>query len=81
MFCFPLPDPWNYRHRRSTMTEDETIKEDQWKVVLLESLGNARLHQSYEYIVSHINATNSQWVKRAGVHALRDFHHDHVSVH
>ena len=62
------------------MTEEETIAEDLWKVVLLESLGNARLDQSYEHIVSHVNNTNSQWVKRAGVHALRDYHHDHVSV-
>ena len=44
------------------------------------SLGNARLDQSYEHIVSHVNNTNSQWVKRAGVHALRDYHHDHVSA-
>ena len=62
------------------MTEAETIAEDLWKVVLLESLGNARLDQSYEHIVSHVNNTNSQWVKRAGVHALRDYHHDHVSA-
>ena len=62
------------------MTEAETIAEDLWKVVLLESLGNARLDQSYEHIVSHVNNTNSQWVKRTGVHALRDYHHDHVSA-
>ena len=76
----PCPDPYEYRRKRSTMTEAETIAEDLWKVILLESLGNARLDQSYEHIVSHVNNTNSQWVKRAGVHALRDYHHDHVSV-
>ena len=76
----PCPDPYEYRRKRSTMTEAETVAEDLWKVILLESLGNARLDQSYEHIVSHVNNTNSQWVKRAGVHALRDYHHDHVSV-
>lgn len=62
------------------MTEWEAIDEDLRKVVLLETLGNGRLDQSYEYIVSHVNSTNSQWVKRAGVHALRDYRHDHVCV-
>ncbi|XP_076472269.1 uncharacterized protein LOC143301765, partial [Babylonia areolata] len=74
-----LHDPYEFRRKRSTMTEEETIAEDQWKVVLLESLGNARLDQSYEHIVSHVNNTNSQWVKRAGVHALRHYHHEHAA--
>ncbi|KAK7494173.1 hypothetical protein BaRGS_00014646, partial [Batillaria attramentaria] len=74
-----LHDPWAYRQRRSTLTEAEAIEEDQWKVVLIEALGNAALDQSYEHIVSHVNNSNSQWVKRAGVHALRDYHHDHAA--
>lgn len=56
----------------------EKEKHDHYKVVLLETLGNARLDHSYDYIVSHINSTNSPWIKRAGCHALRKYEHDHV---
>lgn len=51
---------------------------DQEKVVLLEVLGNAGLDHSYHYIVSHINSTNSPWVKRAACHALRKYEHKQV---
>ncbi|KAL8609979.1 hypothetical protein ACOMHN_029472 [Nucella lapillus] len=74
-----LHDPYAFRQKRSTMTEAEALAEDQWKVVLLESLGNANLDQSYEHIVSHVNNSNSQWVTRAGVHALRNYHHEHAA--
>ena len=62
------------------MTEEEQIKADLEKVVYIEALGNAGLQQSYEYIVSHVNTTNSQWVKRAGAHALRKYHTEHVCI-
>ncbi|XP_025084426.1 uncharacterized protein LOC112558274 [Pomacea canaliculata] len=52
-----IHDPWVYRKKRETMTEWEAIDEDLRKVVLLETLGNGRLDQSYEYIVSHVNST------------------------
>lgn len=55
------------------MTEVECVEYDHNKVVLLDAIGNAGLPLSYEYIVSHINSTNSQWIKRTGVHALRSF--------
>ncbi|WAR06113.1 hypothetical protein MAR_021482 [Mya arenaria] len=69
-----LHDPWEYRRKRSFMSESECIEHDLEKVVLLETLGNAGLSSSYEYIASHINSTNSQWVKRAGIFALRRYH-------
>ena len=62
------------------MTESEQIETDGQKVVLLESLGNARLDMSYEYILSHVNSTNSPWVKRAGLHALRKYHDQKVTL-
>lgn len=60
------------------MTEEETVVYDLEKVVLLDTLGNAGLWSSFEYIVSYINTTNSQWIKRAGVNALRKFHDEMV---
>lgn len=71
-------DPWEYRRRRDVMTEHESRAYDLNKVVLLGALGNGGLEGSYEYIVSHINTTNSQWIKRAGVYALRKFTHEQV---
>lgn len=60
------------------MTEEEKESYDHNKVILLETLGNARMDESYDYIISHINSTNSQWIKRAGCHALRKYEHQHV---
>ncbi|CAC5401161.1 unnamed protein product [Mytilus coruscus] len=68
-----LHDPWLYRQKRSIQTEIEEEEYDKKHVILLETLGNAAIDHSYEYIVSHINATNSPWIKRAGVHALRKY--------
>ena len=62
------------------MSETQQIEYDTHNVVLLEALGNGCNEKSYEYILSHINATNSPWIKRAGVHALRGYHHTHVST-
>jgi hypothetical protein len=73
-----LSDPWTYRQKRSVQTESEQIESDQWKVVLLETLGNARVDVSYDYIASHVNCTNSPWIKRAGIHALRKYHQEKV---
>ena len=69
-----------YRHKRSLQTEKEQIEYDKHRVILLETLGNARIDHSYEYIISHINSTNSPWIKRAGVHALRKYEHKNVST-
>lgn len=60
------------------MTEQESLEYDMNKVVLLDSIGNAGLQSSYEFIVSHINSTNSQWIKRSGIHALRHYKHEEV---
>jgi hypothetical protein len=60
--------------KRSAMSEIECVEYDHNKVVLLDAIGNAGLPVSYDHIVSHINSTNSQWIKRTGVHALRTFH-------
>jgi hypothetical protein len=78
-FCIPL-DPYEYRKKRAVMTEMEKETYDHQKVVLLETLGNARMDESYDFIVSHINSTNSQWIKRAGCHALRKYKHQHVMI-
>lgn len=77
-FFLPLLDPWEYRVKRATMTTKEKEEYDLSKVILLETLGNARLDESYDFILSHINSTNSPWIKRAGCHALRNFDHEHV---
>ena len=61
------------------MTEEEQLLHDSNHVVLLEALGNGRHEDSYEYIISHLNSTNSHWVKRAGIHALRNYHNSNVS--
>ncbi|XP_048258717.1 uncharacterized protein LOC124137708 isoform X1 [Haliotis rufescens] len=71
-----LHDPWMFRQKRSTMTEREVLDDDRWRVILLGSLGNAGFDQSFEMIVSHVNTTNSQWVKRAGIHAMRKYRHE-----
>ncbi|KAK3102203.1 hypothetical protein FSP39_009587 [Pinctada imbricata] len=70
-----MHDPWLFRQKRATMDEAAQIAYDLNKVVLLESLGNAGLEMSFPYIVSHINDTNAQWIKRAGCHALRKYNH------
>ncbi|XP_053390116.1 uncharacterized protein LOC128553035, partial [Mercenaria mercenaria] len=69
-----LHDPWLFEMKRSVMTEVECVEHDHNKVVLLDAIGNAGLPVSYEHILSHINSTNSQWIKRTGIHALRKFH-------
>ncbi|XP_052074035.1 uncharacterized protein LOC127711918 [Mytilus californianus] len=71
-----IHDPFVYRKKRAIQSEQEQIDYDHWRVILLETLGNARMDFSYEYIVSHINSTNSPWIKRAGVHALRKYEHE-----
>ncbi|XP_060567959.1 uncharacterized protein LOC132726631 [Ruditapes philippinarum] len=73
-----IHDPWLFRQTRSLMTEQEILEHDLSKVVLLDSIGNAGLRSSSEYIISHINSSNSQWVKRTGIHALRSFHEESV---
>jgi hypothetical protein len=73
-------DPWLYRERRAVQTKAEKLQYDQHRVVLLETLGNARMDHSYDYIISHINTTNSPWIKRAGVHALRKYEHHMVRL-
>lgn len=78
VFILFILDPWEYRVKRAAMTTREKEEYDLNKVVLLETLGNARLDESYDFILSHINSTNSPWIKRAGCHALRHFDHEHV---
>lgn len=63
------------------MSEMETTEYDLDKVILIGALGNAGLPSSFEYIVSHINSTNSQWIKRAGVYALRNYMHEEVRIY
>ncbi|VDI25865.1 Hypothetical predicted protein, partial [Mytilus galloprovincialis] len=37
------------------------------------------MDHSYEYIISHINSTNSPWIKRSGIHALRKYEHEYAA--
>ncbi|KAK3609662.1 hypothetical protein CHS0354_035947 [Potamilus streckersoni] len=74
-----LHDPWEYRRKRESMTPEEREVYVHEKVTLIGALGNAAHHSSLEYIVSHINSTNSPWIKRAAIHALRDYHHADVA--
>ena len=69
-----ITDPWLFKMKRSAMSDVECEDYDHDKVILLDAIGNAGLPVSYDHIVSHINSTNSQWIKRTGVHALRTFH-------
>ncbi|KAL4221422.1 hypothetical protein ACF0H5_019680 [Mactra antiquata] len=73
-----LHDPWEYRNKRSIMSEADSFVYDHNKVTLLDTLGNAGLPTSYEYIVSHINSSNSQWIKRTGIFALRKFDNQEI---
>ncbi|XP_045156811.2 uncharacterized protein LOC123523186 [Mercenaria mercenaria] len=73
-----IHDPWLFKQKRSTMSAHEALEHDLNKVVLLDSVGNAGMDSSYEYIVSHINSSNSQWVKRTGIHALRGYYEEKV---
>ena len=79
--CCNFADPWEFRRKRETMTAEEMEMYDLNKVVLLETLGNAGMDDSFPYIMSHINTTNAQWIKRAGCHALRKYHHDMVRLY
>ena len=79
-YSFLLTDPWLYRQRRSSQSRVQKMEYDRYRAVLLETLGNARMDHSYDYIISHINTTNSPWIKRAGVHALRKYNHHDVSI-
>ncbi|KAK3589057.1 hypothetical protein CHS0354_008707 [Potamilus streckersoni] len=74
-----LHDPWVYRQKRSAMSEGEAIEYDTFKVTLVEALGNARHDDSYHYIISHMNDTNSPWIKRAAVYALRHYQHQEAA--
>ena len=67
-----------YRIKRAVQTDSEKLQYDHRRVVLLETLGNARMDSSYDIIISHINTTNSPWIKRSGVHALRKYDHQMV---
>ena len=62
------------------MTKEEQNGHDHDKVILLDALGNAGLDISYEFIISNLNTTNSQWVKRSAIHALRVFNHERVCI-
>ena len=62
------------------MTEEELEEYDKHHVILLEALGNGCHDDSYVFILSHLNDTNSPWIKRAGIHALRKYQHQHVGI-
>ncbi|GFO16169.1 protein jagged-2 [Plakobranchus ocellatus] len=65
------------RQRRSVLSDQELEDEDSRRVVLLEALGNTAMPTCYKHILSHLNMSTSQWVKRAALHALRHYDHDH----
>ena len=63
------------------MTVEQALEYDWRKVVHLEALGNEGHESSFEHIVSHVNSTISPVVKRAGIHALRNYNHSKVKCH
>ena len=62
------------------MSEQELEDEDSRRVVLLEALGNVAMPACYRHIVSHLNSSGSQWIRRTALHALRHYDHDHVGL-
>ncbi|XP_064646638.1 uncharacterized protein LOC135499666 isoform X2 [Lineus longissimus] len=71
-----LHDPHAYNMARSTLNEEDAGSFDLKHVVLLESLGNAVMDRSYDHIISYVNSSSHSVLKRAGLHALRQFQRD-----
>ncbi|XP_038050867.1 uncharacterized protein LOC119724018 [Patiria miniata] len=70
-------DPWVYEKTLTSLTEDERDDFHHDIVALIESLGNAGLHRSFPHIQSYTNhSATHPLLKRAGLHSMRDYHHD-----
>ncbi|XP_038062441.1 uncharacterized protein LOC119732930 [Patiria miniata] len=70
-------DPWAYEKTLTSLTEDEREEFHHDTVALIEALGNAGLHRSFPHIQSYTNhSATHPLLKRAGLHSMRDYHHD-----
>ncbi|XP_033637723.1 uncharacterized protein LOC117298529 [Asterias rubens] len=70
-------DPWSYSKTVTTLSEDELDEYHHNTVACIEALGNAALHRSFAHIHSYTNSTTTHpLLKRAGLHSMRDYHHD-----
>ncbi|XP_033637389.1 uncharacterized protein LOC117298318 isoform X2 [Asterias rubens] len=70
-------DPWSYSKTVTTLSEDELDELHHNTVACIEALGNAALHRSFAHIQSYTNSsTTHPLLKRAGLHSMRDYHHD-----
>ncbi|XP_038050876.1 uncharacterized protein LOC119724026 [Patiria miniata] len=70
-------DPWSYEKTLTSLTEDERDDFHHDTVALIESLGNAGLHRSFPHIQSYTNnSATHPLLKRAGLHSMRDYHHN-----
>ncbi|GFR58890.1 hypothetical protein ElyMa_005371200 [Elysia marginata] len=78
--CMSTEHASQSRERRSAMSEQELQDEDTKRVVLLETLGNVAMPACYDHIVSHLERSSSQWIRRAALHALRHYDIDHVKL-
>ncbi|XP_038050894.1 uncharacterized protein LOC119724045 [Patiria miniata] len=70
-------DPCGYEKTLTSLTEDEQEEFHHDTVALIEALGNAGLHRSFPHIQSYTNhSATHPMLKRAGLHSMRDYHHD-----
>jgi hypothetical protein len=70
-------DPWAYQQTLKPLSKAEQESAHHDTVAWIESLGNAALQRSFSHIQSYTNAsTTHHLLKRAGLHAMRDYHHD-----
>ncbi|XP_022102001.1 uncharacterized protein LOC110985344 [Acanthaster planci] len=70
-------DPWGYERTLTSLTEDEQEEFHHDTVALIEALGNAGLHRSFAHIESFTNSSATHpLLKRAGLHSMRNYHHD-----
>lgn len=74
-----IADPWNYNQHISTLDPFEKDKHQLKTVAWIEALGNAGHPRSFEHIRSFTNTSTTQGLlKRAGLHAMRHYHHQAV---
>ncbi|XP_078585865.1 uncharacterized protein LOC144867676 [Branchiostoma floridae x Branchiostoma japonicum] len=75
-----IHDPWKHRQLRSVLTEEEYRRHNHEKATILGALGNAGMDKSYEYLVSHVNNTESPSIlKRTSMTALKNYHHEQAA--
>ena len=78
---FFFTDPWQLHKDTHHLSEPMKDKYFMDMVACIEALGNAAMHRSFEHIQSYFNTSSTPSVlKRAGLHSLRHYHEDLVSI-